>query len=208
MKTLFQSASVLVADLASTFIFLAVLLLSPHFPPAIRANAVPIGIVAGIVFGISQIAWEYARKKPVGAIQWVSLFLVIAFGGASLITHDPRFIMVKPSLIYVIVGVVMLKPGWINRYSAAGSADVRARSRRRVRLRLGRAHVPFRRAESWCGRTAPERDRLGVLHVDLRDRLQGEPVPDPVQRHAVHRRPPPPRTRGDGARAGAEAVAA
>lgn len=116
MKTLFQSASVLVADLASTFIFLAVLLLSPHFPPAIRANAVPIGIVAGIVFGISQIAWEYARKKPVGAIQWVSLFLVIAFGGASLITHDPRFIMVKPSLIYVIVGVVMLKPGWINRY--------------------------------------------------------------------------------------------
>lgn len=24
--------------------------------------------------------------------------------------------MVKPSLIYVIVGVVMLKPGWMNRY--------------------------------------------------------------------------------------------
>ena len=116
MKTLLQSASVLVADLASTFIFLAVLLLSPHFPPLLRANAVPIGIVAGIVFGISQIVWEYARKKPVGAIQWVSLFLVIAFGGASLITHDPRFIMVKPSLIYVIVGVVMLKPGWMNRY--------------------------------------------------------------------------------------------
>jgi intracellular septation protein len=116
MKTLLQSASVLVADLASTFVFLAVLLLSAHFPAAIRAQAVPIGIALGIAFGIGQIVWEYARKKPIGAIQWVSLFLVIAFGGASLITHDPRFVMVKPSLIYVIVGVVMLKPGWMNRY--------------------------------------------------------------------------------------------
>jgi intracellular septation protein len=116
MKTLFQSASVLLADLASTFIFLAVLLLSPHFPPPIKANAIPIGIAAGIVFGIGQIVWELARKKPVGAIQWVSLFLVVAFGGAALITHDPRFVMIKPSLIYVIVGVVMLKPGWMNRY--------------------------------------------------------------------------------------------
>ena len=24
--------------------------------------------------------------------------------------------MVKPSLIYLVVGVVMLKPGWMNRY--------------------------------------------------------------------------------------------
>jgi intracellular septation protein len=116
VKTLFQSAGVLLADLASTFVFLAVLLLSPHFPPVIRANAVPIGIVAGIVFGIGQIAWEFARKKPVGVMQWLSLVLVIGFGTASLITHDPRFIMVKPSIIYVIVGAVMLKPGWMNRY--------------------------------------------------------------------------------------------
>ena len=37
-------------------------------------------------------------------------------GSATLITNDPRFVMIKPSLIYVIVGIVMLKPGWINRY--------------------------------------------------------------------------------------------
>jgi intracellular septation protein len=34
----------------------------------------------------------------------------------TLITDDPRFIMVKPSVIYVVVGVVMLKRGWMNRY--------------------------------------------------------------------------------------------
>jgi intracellular septation protein len=33
-----------------------------------------------------------------------------------LITSDPRFVMVKPSVIYLIVGIVMLNPGWMNRY--------------------------------------------------------------------------------------------
>jgi intracellular septation protein len=46
----------------------------------------------------------------------MSLFLVVASGAATLLTNDPRFVMVKPSLIYIVVGVVMLKPGWMNRY--------------------------------------------------------------------------------------------
>ena len=37
-------------------------------------------------------------------------------GAAALITDDPRFVMIKPSVIYIIVGIVMLKPGWMNRY--------------------------------------------------------------------------------------------
>ena len=46
----------------------------------------------------------------------MSLFLVLGSGAATLITSDPRFVMVKPSVIYIIVGIVMLKPGWMNRY--------------------------------------------------------------------------------------------
>jgi intracellular septation protein len=46
----------------------------------------------------------------------MSLFLVLGAGAVTLITHDPRFVMVKPSVIYVIVGVVMLQRGWMNRY--------------------------------------------------------------------------------------------
>jgi intracellular septation protein len=49
-------------------------------------------------------------------MQWMSLFLVLGSGAATLITNDPRFVMVKPSVIYFIVGVVMLKPRWMNRY--------------------------------------------------------------------------------------------
>jgi len=49
-------------------------------------------------------------------MQWLSLFLVLGAGTVTLITNDPRFLMIKPSVIYIIVGVVMLKRGWMNRY--------------------------------------------------------------------------------------------
>jgi len=49
-------------------------------------------------------------------MQWMSLFLVLGAGTVTLITRDPRFVMIKPSVIYLIVGVVMLKRGWMNRY--------------------------------------------------------------------------------------------
>jgi intracellular septation protein len=107
MKNLFHAASFLLLDLASTFVFLILILLTKN---------VPLSIVLGMVFGVAQIGWEFARKKPVGVMQWLSLFLVVTFGTISLVTNDPRFVMIKPSLIYVIVGIVMLKPGWMNRY--------------------------------------------------------------------------------------------
>ena len=115
MKNLFHAASFLLLDLASTFVFLVLILLTKN---------VPLSIVLGMVFGVAQIGWEFARKKPVGVMQWMSLFLVITFGTISLITNDPRFVMIKPSLIYVIVGVVMLKPGWMNRYLPEAAMEV------------------------------------------------------------------------------------
>ena len=107
MKNLFHAASFLLLDLASTFIFLIVVLITRN---------VTVAIVLGMVFGVAQIAWEFARKKPIGVMQWMSLFLVVTFGTISLVTNDPRFVMIKPSLIYIIVGAVMLKPGWMTRY--------------------------------------------------------------------------------------------
>jgi intracellular septation protein A len=46
----------------------------------------------------------------------MSLFLVLGAGTVTLLTNDPRFVMIKPSVIYFIVGIVMLKRGWMNRY--------------------------------------------------------------------------------------------
>ena len=95
------------ADLFSTLLFVGLY--------AVTHNvyfATGLAVVAGLV----QIAWLKLRSSPVDAMQWLSLGLVVVFGGASLITHDPRFIMLKPTLIYTAIGVVMLRRGWIVRY--------------------------------------------------------------------------------------------
>jgi intracellular septation protein len=73
-------------------------------------------VALGVALGIAQIGWQFARKRSIETIEWLSLFLVVGSGAATLITNDPRFVMIKPSLIYAIVAVVMLKPGWMNRY--------------------------------------------------------------------------------------------
>jgi intracellular septation protein len=104
---LFHSAALMLLDLASSFLFLCIVLVTHN---------VPMAIVTGMVFGVGQIGWEFARKRPIEVMQWMSLSLVLGSGVVSLITEDPRFVMLKPSLIYIVVGVVMLKPGWMTRY--------------------------------------------------------------------------------------------
>jgi intracellular septation protein A len=107
MKHLFESGKLLLLDLASTFLFLAVYLLTKN---------VTLSVVLCMALGVIQIGWQFARRKPIDTMQWMSLFLVLGSGTATLLTHDPRFVMLKPTLIYTIVGIVMLRPGWINRY--------------------------------------------------------------------------------------------
>ena len=107
MRDLFAAAKLLLLDMASTVFFLVVFLLSKN---------IPLAVALGVALGVAQIGWEFVRKRPIDTMQWMSLFLVVGAGTATLITNDPRFVMVKPSLIYLVVGLVMLKPGWMNRY--------------------------------------------------------------------------------------------
>lgn len=71
---------------------------------------------AAIAIGITQIGYQKARSRQIDLMQWMSLFFVITFGGATLYLHDPRFVMVKPSIIHFAIGFVMLRRGWIGRY--------------------------------------------------------------------------------------------
>ena len=76
-------------------------------------------IAVGVAAGAAAIAWRRFKGRPVGAIQWMSLALVCVFGGLGLWLHDPRFVMVKPSIAYLAIAAVMLKPGWMARYMPA-----------------------------------------------------------------------------------------
>ena len=107
MKHFLTAARLLALDLASTLVFLVLFLLTHN-------TALSVGL--GIAFGVAQIGIQVVRGKTIDTMEWLSLFLVVAAGTATLLTHDPRFVLFKPSVIYAIIGVVMLQPGWLNRY--------------------------------------------------------------------------------------------
>jgi len=104
---LLQSARLLVSDLASTIVFLIVLL---------ATGDLILAVALGIGLGVAQIGWFMARRKPIDTMQWLSIGLVVVSGAATLLTSDARFVMLKPSVVYCVVGTFMLRPGWMNRY--------------------------------------------------------------------------------------------
>src|SRR5450755_898636 len=186
MKNLFEAGKLLLLDMASTFFFLVLYLLTHN---------ITLSVALGMALGIGQIGWQYARKAPIDTMQWMSLFLVLGSGAATLITNDPRFVMVKPSVIYTVVGIVMLKPGWMNRYLPPGGHRARAGHRLYRRLRLGGTDVLLRRIEPVRGLQLQRGGMVGV-HVDLGHRQLGRAVPDRLCHHAHDRRAPPPRPDG------------
>ncbi len=97
----------LAADMFSTLLFVGVYAVS---------HSVYVATGLGIAAGLGQLAYLKARRAPIDAMQWMSLGLVVVFGSASLLTHDPRFVMLKPTLIYAAIGAVMMKRGWMERY--------------------------------------------------------------------------------------------
>ena len=105
----------LAADLASTILFLVIYLLTDNLYLAVGF---------GMALGVAQIGWALHRRHPIGSLQLLSVVLILVSGTATLFTRDPTFVMLKPSVIYSIVGVVMLRRGWMNRYLPARAAPV------------------------------------------------------------------------------------
>ncbi len=107
MSNIAEALKPLVADLASSIFFAALL--------AITGNIyVATGI--GIAVGVGQVAVQLLRRKPVAAMQWTSLALVVVFGSLTLYLHDPRFVIAKFAIAHVAIGAAMLKPNWMSRY--------------------------------------------------------------------------------------------
>ncbi|MDP2375602.1 inner membrane-spanning protein YciB [Reyranella sp.] len=107
MKDLFQASKVLLLDMASTLLFLAVY---------VATDNLFLAVGLGMALGLAQIGWQLFHRQSVEALQWLSLVIILASGAATFATDDPFFVMIKPTIIYVVVGVVMLKRGWMVRY--------------------------------------------------------------------------------------------
>jgi intracellular septation protein A len=97
----------LAQDFFSTIVFLAIYLITDN---VILATSVAI---AGAV---AQVIYSRVKGRELGFMTWASLGLVIVLGGATLLTHDPRFVLAKPAIGHFAIGAIMLKRGWMLRY--------------------------------------------------------------------------------------------
>lgn len=107
MRNFMHAARPLANDLLSSLLFAALVAMNVDRQVA---------TLAAIAFGVGHVALWLLLRKPVAPLQWASLALVLTFGAASLVLHDARFLMAKPTLIYLILTVMMLKRGWMLRY--------------------------------------------------------------------------------------------
>ena len=66
-------------------------------------------IATGVVIAatMAQIGWVWHRHGKVDTMLWVSLGLVVVFGGATLILHDETFIKWKPTILYWLFAVTL-----------------------------------------------------------------------------------------------------
>jgi intracellular septation protein A len=94
-------------DLLATIFFVTIFWLSGN---------IVLATIFGVAAGVTRFAYIKIRKQPVGALQYLSVVLVVVTGVTTIITKDPHFVMIKSSLISLAVGGVMLSTNWMAPY--------------------------------------------------------------------------------------------
>ncbi len=61
----------------------------------------------------AQVGYLKLRGRKVDTMLWVSLAIIVVFGGATLFFHNPTFIKWKPTALYWMFGVVLLGSAWL-----------------------------------------------------------------------------------------------
>ena len=74
---------------------------------AYQVAGIYIATGTAIVASIVQVGWAWFRHGKVDKMLWVSLAVIVVFGGATLVLQDKTFIQWKPTVLYWIFGVVL-----------------------------------------------------------------------------------------------------
>ena len=78
-----------------------------------------VATTVAIVATLIQLAWMRYSTGRTEPMQWLSLGVIVVFGGATLIAQDETFIKWKPSVLYwamggaLLVGQVFFRRNWL-----------------------------------------------------------------------------------------------
>ena len=63
---------------------------------------------AAIIASLLQVGYRLARRQKVEPTLWLSLAIILVFGGATIWLHDETFIKWKPTILYWLFGLILL----------------------------------------------------------------------------------------------------
>ncbi|MCX8018273.1 MAG: septation protein A [Rhodocyclaceae bacterium] len=78
------------------------------FFAAYKLADIYVATAVAIAATFAQIGWMRLRHGKVDRMLWVSLGLIVVFGGMTLFLRDPTFIKWKPTVLYWLFAVVLL----------------------------------------------------------------------------------------------------
>ena len=76
--------------------------ISAQQAPILLATAV------AILATLAQVLWLLMRRRHVDTMLWVSLVIILVFGGATIYFHDDLFIKWKPTVLYWCFALALL----------------------------------------------------------------------------------------------------
>ena len=87
-------------------------LLADYFPLilffiAFKWQGIYFATGVAILASIVQIAFLRWRRGRVAVVNWLSLAIIVVFGGATLILQDDAYIKWKPTVLYALFGAIL-----------------------------------------------------------------------------------------------------
>ena len=107
MLNLLRAFRPIASDFLSTIVFVIAYAIT---------GSIIAGVASGIAIAFGQIGWLRWHRQRIDAMQWASLALVVVLGTATLLTRNPQFVMIKPTVGAFAIAAVMLRPNWMARY--------------------------------------------------------------------------------------------
>ena len=74
---------------------------------AFKLQGIYVATSVAIAATIGQILWVWLRRRKVDNMLWVSLVVILVFGGATLILQNETFIKWKPTVLYWLFAAIL-----------------------------------------------------------------------------------------------------
>ena len=83
-------------------------LISSGAPESLSQAPIMLATAVAILASIVQIAFLLARRRKVEPMMWISLAIIVVFGGATIYFQNETFIKWKPTVLYWAFGAALL----------------------------------------------------------------------------------------------------